>query len=251
LSKEIKARFVVEDYSQGSLLKVCPPVVAANNSLAPQPGYQTDQLTPEAAELIYSETKQMIEELMESAQQQSEQLLLQAKAQAQDILEKSQAEVEILKEQAYKTGFEQGYQDGYSRADEEVHKLQDQTKTLLETLLKDREEAFQRYEKEIVDLVILLTEKILGTAAETKPEIINHLVKKVLAEAGEAEKMTIKVNPIHVPYLGSFEKIQIVEDSSLLPGECVVVSENGFIESRISEQLAILKQTMLDVTGHA
>lgn len=257
LSKIIKARFVIEDCRQ----RMVNPVNLSNNSsLAVQANCQPEEFTAETAELIYSETKQMIEELMEDTQRQSDNLLLQAKAQAQDIVEKGQLEGEQLKDQAYKTGFEQGYQEGFANSEQEAIKLAEQTKALLETLVKDKAQIFQKYEHEMVDLVILLTEKILGTTAETKPEVINNIVKRVLAEVGEAEKIVIKVNPIHIPYLKSFDdqqldsqskKFQIIEDSTLQPGECMVISENGFIEARITEQLEVLKQTLLEVTGYA
>lgn len=257
LSKIIKARFVIEDNRQ----RITVPVGLNNNiSLATQAYSQPEELTAETAEIIYSETKQMIEELMETAQLQADNILLQAKAQAQDLIEKGQAEGEKLKDQAYQMGFEQGYKDGFLSAEHETKKLEEQLKDLLITLVKDKELTFQKYERQMVDLVILLTEKILGTTAETKPEIINHVVKKVLAEIGEAEKVVIKVNPIHIPYLSSFDdqqieninqKVQIVEDSALLPGECVVSCENGFIEAKIGEQLEALKQTLLEVKGHA
>lgn len=256
LSKIIKARFIVEDNRQ----RITVPVGLNNNlSLATQTNVRTEELTADAAEAIYSETKRMIEELMEAAQLEADNLLFQAKAQAQDVVERGQAEAEQLRDQAYQMGFEQGYKDGIASAEQETQKLEDQIKDLLVTLVKDKELTFQKYERQMVDLVILLTEKILGTTAETKPEIINHIVKKVLAEIGEAEKVVIKVNPIHVPYLSSFDdqqieninqKVQIVEDSALLPGECVVSSENGFIEAKIGEQLEALKQTLLEVSGY-
>jgi len=258
LSKVIKARFVIEGKSE-KLFHNSSPAVMNNGSLAVQET-QNDIFTRETAEQIYNETKQMIEELMEAAQQQAGEILLQAKSQAQDLVEKSQREIELLKDQAYQAGFEQGYQEGLHKAEEAAASLRQQAGQIIESLLKEREQAWKKYEKDIIELVILLTEKVIGTVAENKPEAIKNLVKKVLKETGEAEKLTVKVNPVHIPFLTVADiqpkdkpgsKIMILEEPSLQPGECIVVSENGSVEARISEQLDILKQTLLEVTGHA
>ncbi|MFY9174742.1 MAG: hypothetical protein WAO24_05280 [Peptococcia bacterium] len=33
--------------------------------------------------------------------------------------------------------------------------------------------------------------------------------------------------------------------------DCIIQTDNGFIEAKIDDQLAILRETILDVTGHA
>ncbi len=259
MSKIIKAQFVIED--TWSYPRKVPPVTGLDNgsSLAPQPEPQDTGLTPEMSEKIYNETKLMIEELMGEAQNEAEKILAEAKSQAEDLLEASRSEGEEIRQQAYKDGYEKGYQEGLEKSRSEMEKLSQQFRLLTENLAKEREELRKQYEQDLIDLVLLLTEKIIGTTAETKPEIISHIVSRVLNEAGEFEKAVIRVNPVHLSYLEHFnepnslyyQKVQLVEDTSLNPGECVVNCDNGFIEARISEQLEILKKSILDVTGHA
>lgn len=259
MSKVIKARFVIEDQNWKPRTAYGP---YSSQALSPaaDPVRESGHLTQEAAEEIYNDTKKMIEELMEDARNQAADLMFQAKASAQELIEKSQSEVENIKDQAYKLGYEQGYQAGKVQAEEDAASIRKQMRAVMEDLVLKKEEFLKEYEQEMVNLVILLTEKILGAAAEIKPEIINQIVKRVLREVGETERIIIKVNPIHIPYLDTFEdeqsnslekKIGIAEDSDLQPGECIVISDNGFIEAKIPQQLDILKQAMLDVTENA
>lgn len=260
MSKIIKARFVIEEKNHSPISSKNSAVIGDNSSLALQADSNVNAITPEVAESIYNETKQMIEELMEDAQNQADKLILQAKAEAQDQVEKAQTIVEELKEQGRKEGFEQGYQDGFVQSSAEVKEIANHMQEMLKKLIKDNEDARRKYEKDLIELIIVLTEKLIGTTVEIKPEIIKQIVKKVLTEAGDYEKIIVKVNPIHLPYLNANEelkaqsfgsKVQFAEDVTLDPGDCILINENGFIEARIDEQLAILKETILDVTDHA
>lgn len=258
MSKIIKARFVIEDqfnttYSIGNGLN-------NNSSLALQSDNYEDQITPETAENIYNETKEMIEELMEDALEKADKQILEAKAEAQEILEKTQASVGELEEKAHKEGYEKGYQVGFERSSQEITIVTNQMQELLHKLIAEDETARKNYEKDIVTLVMMLTEKIIGTVVELKPEIINQIVENILVEAGESAKLTVKVNPVHLPYLKANDdqlgqnlenKVLFAEDASLQPGDCVLLTDNGFIEAKIDEQLAILRETILEVTGHA
>ncbi len=261
MSKIIKARFIIEDNEYDLELKGNSNNTGLNNhSLTLQADSYEEPITPETAKMIYNETKDMIEELMEDAQEQADKLILQAKADAQAVLEKAQASAEELKETARQEGYDQGYREGFERSSQEANALTQQFHEFLGKIIQDKEAVQKKYEKDIVELVLMLTEKLVGTVVQLRPEIMQQIIEKILVEASENEKVTVKVNPLHLPYLIGTEeqagqsqnsKIQFIEDPALQPGDCIIQTDNGFIEAKIDDQLAILRETILDVTGHA
>lgn len=254
MSKIIKARFLLTEdrYHQPMSRAVLHPA-------ATDIGQGTNELTVKTAEEIFSETKMMMEEIVQEAQEEADNILLSARAQAQKLLEDAEAEADNLKEKAAREGFENGIMQGTQESQEKASMVLEQTAGLLEKLEKERVDILGKSEGVVLDLTFSLTEKVLGAALDIRPEIISGIIKKALSEVKDAEKVIVKVNPIHLPYLGiSGEKIsekqgylQFSEDTSLNPGDCVIVTENGYVEYKIDEQLTVLREALLEVTNDA
>jgi flagellar assembly protein FliH len=218
--------------------------------------HHNEELTKETVDVIYNETKVMLEELVARAQQKADDILLKAKEEAHSLIEKSLQDYQVVKDKAYKEGYDQGYEKGLEEAEAEIKKLGRETASLIASLKRQKEDLYRKQEKDVVELVIALTEKILGTVIETRPEVICQVIKNTLEHVRDAEKITVKVNPIHIPYLSGFEeqfkdvcpeKFKIAEDPNIKPGDCQVVTENGYLDSMLEEQLIQLKKALLEV----
>lgn len=258
MSKVIKACFVINDTrpNRPELNHKSSPETAIPCNAPQDEGH----LTREMAEAIYIDTKNKIEELIHEAQKRADNLILQARAQSQEEIERGQLESEGIRAEAYKDGFELGYQEGFAKAEGEIKVLGSQAAELFRRIQTDKDEYLRNQEEGIVDIIMILTEKILGTTVELKPEIIKHIVRKTLEEVKDSEKIHLRINPVHLPYISVYndhfndnltDKLQVIEDPSIKPGDCLIVTENGFVESRMDEQMVLLKQALLEVTGHA
>ena len=259
MSKIIKARFIIEDRINGSKQYNVPINSCHSSSLAIKEDCASEDLSVEAANEIYTETKKMIEDLMSDAQTQADLILISARTKAQALLDDSKKESEMLKNQQMDAGYHAGFNEGLAAAEKNAGKMAEEVRLLIEGIIKERERLSQKYERAIVDLVVLFTEKIIGTVLEEKPEIISQIVANVIHKAGDNEQFTIKVNPIHIPYLNDLTEknqdkknvnLQFVGDASLVPGDCVVIGENGFIEAKLVHELEALKRTLLDVNSY-
>ncbi|MDD2400839.1 MAG: FliH/SctL family protein [Clostridia bacterium] len=218
------------------------------------------KLTTEVANDIYIETKIMIEELVSEAQKNAEKIVCGAEEKASKLLEESKREIEEIKGKSYIEGMNSGYKDGTRKAEEELSSLVQTTNVMLAELVKVKEDYLKNNDEDILELVLLISEKIVRTVVETKPEVICEVVKNVLKRLKGSECITLKVNPIHVPYLDDYgeqgsefdkNKITIEEDSGLKPGECVIMTKNGYIEAIIDEQLTILKKALKEEINNA
>jgi len=245
LSKVIKARFVVND-EQGCLQAWASQKQPKKEEMHPQTPLQEDS----AAEL-YQETKALLEELLAEGQQKADQLILEAREQAAEHLERSRLESEAYKETAYQEGFERGYNEARDRFDEEMRSVRESFAALLTEFQLERKKRFAEQQKDIVELIFALMNKIVGIVVESAPEAMGVIIEDLLEQVKENEKVVVRVNPIHIPYLCGFgDKFQIIDDAEILPGNCQIITENGFIDSQIDEQLSLLKHALLEAVDH-
>lgn len=260
MSNIIKACFVVNDkrtsleYPRNHRRE---PALGPGYEPAPLP--EEEPLTQETADSIYEETKSAIEELILAAQKRAESIISHAQEEARGYLENSQKEAEEIREAAYQKGYKLGYQKGIA-IEKEFQSIYQQVSSVLEKIKEQQALTLKNQEKDIIELVMLLTEKIIGTIVEVRPEIISNIIKNTLEEVKDTENVVLKVNPVHLPYLTPFNErftevysgnLLIIDDPNMEPGDCLVSTENGFIEAKINEQLALLRQGLLEVSGHA
>lgn len=264
LSKIIKACFVKQEYIQGperfERKNTFKTVTAPFRTDIIAKAEPQEEFTKETATAIYLETKETINELITEAQKKAETIIFQAERKAEQLIVKGQAEYEKIKQNAYEEGSQAGYQDGAKNVEEESKAGAMQIETLITELGNLKKNYIGNHVEEILDLVLQISQKMINAAIEFKPEVICTIVKNVLEEAAEAESITLKVNPIHLPYLDvAYEnmqekkrsKVKIEQDPGIKPGDCLVVTENGFIDAQIDEQMLLLKQALKDEIGHA
>lgn len=255
MSKVIKACFVKQGFTSQSsemVKKVLTPSVPLNNENVSTNVHQ-DELTKETSKTIYLETKEMINELISEAEKKAQSILNEAEIQARELTIEKQKQCEELQMKAYEEGFQKGYQDSLKKGEEQVEQYQAQTLALIAEISTLKQNYLAEHADDILDLVFHISRKIINTAIEFKPELISSIVKKILEEACEEETLTIKVNPIHVPFLDlsgeglpdvKKNKIIVEPDPAIKPGDCVVVTDKGFIDAQIDEQLVYLKQLL-------
>lgn len=259
MSRVIKAYLVVND-TKKQLLRTSDKTEWKKEVHEQEQAKEQEGLTKEKADLIYQETKTAIEEMMASAHQEADSQLMRAKEKAQLILEECQKEIATLEEQHRQLGFKEGYTEGKKEADKEFNEAYEKIKELIKGICNEREKIQKRYERDIVELIMLMTEKVIGSVIEIKPEIINQIINNSLEKVKESETIVVRLNPIHIPYLNidseqcldRFQgRLQIVEDIEIEPGDCQVITDTGFLDSRINEQITLLKQSMLEVIDNA
>lgn len=257
MSKIIKAQFVVKTNFISKLNSEDEEKVVHIEQKAIE---DKEMLSRNETDNIYQETKAIIEELMSQAQKKADKIILQAKEKAFSIDEQSKLEAERIKNEAYNEGYALGYEAGEKKANLELESKYAQVMSLVESIRLEKEEHIKENKKDIIELIFTLLEKVIDTIVDVKPEIINNLIEKIIEHVQESEKITIKINPIHVPYLdNSIKKIQnscidqvkVIEDESLKIGDCLILTETGSVESIIEKQIDLLKDALLEEVTNA
>ncbi len=257
LSKVIKACFVKQGFTSQSsemVRKVSTPSVSLNNEIISTSECH-DEFTKETGKSIYLETKEMLNELIAEAEKRAESIISEAEMQARELMKNTKNECEELKEKACEEGFQNGYQESLKKGETQVEEFKAQTLELITEISTLKQNFLADHFDDILDLIFHISRKMINAAIEFKPELISAIVKKILEETNDEETLTIKVNPVHVPFLDIYgdnfpdvkrNKITVEPDPAIKPGDCIVVTDKGFIDAQIDEQLLYLKQLLKD-----
>ena len=243
-AEEYKARWEVEkkqmlDKAQAEANAI---VEKAKNDAFEEVKNQSNQ-----AQVIKQEAKDNAAEIIKNAQEQ-----------AQKIIEEAQAQQAQIEERASKEGYEKGHEEGYEVGKQEADRLISRVHSILEAVMQRREEILKETEQQIVELVILMARKVVKVLSDSQKSIVMNNVLLALKKVKGRGDVTIRVNLEDVKLTAEHTKdfiervehiqnISVVEDSSVEKGGCIVETDFGAIDARISSQLKELEDKILEV----
>lgn len=220
-----------------------------------------DEIVHKAEEAAFSEVKRQTDQaqiIKNDAEKQAEEIIKKAQEEAQSILEKARLDAEDIKDNNSKEGYEHGRQEGYAAGEDEVKRLIDRTHKILESVMVRREEILSETEQQIVELVILMARKVVKIISENQKSVVMANVLQALKKVKGRGEVKIRVNlkdvKLTTAHIQDFIKqveniqgIEVLEDSSVENGGCVVETDFGAIDARISSQLTELEQKILEI----
>jgi flagellar assembly protein FliH len=198
------------------------------------------------------------------ARKHGEALIRNAQEEARNYLSQAQAEAETLKETAFQEGYQEGCRVGKEETSAQLTAKMAPDIQNLNALLHSlsEQQAFFLLSQDIpiLEMVLAMTEKILGTAVALKPELIQSIIRNILNALNETGKILIRVNPVHMPYLNDHgaifdnidpDRLRIEEDPAIPPGGCHIETEMGFMDIDMDEQMETLKKALREEAYHA
>jgi flagellar assembly protein FliH len=195
------------------------------------------------------------------AEEDSENILSKANKQAQEIKDNSEAVFESERKEAQENGRKAGYEEGYAKGMDEVKRLVERTQTMLERAQDKRADILKEAEQEIVDLVLLIARKVIKVISENQREVIIENVKYALRNVRSKGNIIIRVNMADLKLATEHTKefialvegaksVQVVEDSNVDSGGCIIETDFGEIDARISSQLSELENKILEMSPY-
>lgn len=244
-AEEYKKQFEIE--KQGMLdeaqRKADEIVKKAEEAAFAEVKRQTDQ-----AQVIKTQAETEISKIKAEAQAEAERIIAEAQAERDKIINES-------KKQGYDTGYEAGYQDGQKEADRLVERMH----SILDNVMKRREEILSETEYQIVELVVLMARKVVKIISENQKTVIMNNVLQALKKVKGRGDVTIRVNladaKLTTEHIQDFidrveavKGITVVEDTTVEKGGCIVETDFGAIDARISSQLTELEQKIMEIS---
>ncbi|MDR3000051.1 MAG: hypothetical protein LBU89_02205 [Fibromonadaceae bacterium] len=184
------------------------------------------------------------------------------------------AEIANLKnkiENETKTAHNKGVQEGKSAGVAEGEKkalekwnadlkaLQENIAKEFENLAKQQKENFEKISAETTELALAIAKRIFCEEAAQNPNIITKVLKEAFTFLGQEEKLKVRLNPMDIasaeetesfwkPVMSSLKSIELIPDSAIEKGGCLLESENGSsVDMRLHTVLGHIEKTVKQI----
>lgn len=235
---------------------------AEKNLMLSQAQAQADQIVKKAEDTAFAEVKRQTDQaaiIKADAENEANAIIEKAKAEAEQIIADAQAERDKLQNEARNSGFDQGHIEGFDKGKAEVERLIERMHKILEAVMQRREEILQETESQIVELVILMSRKVIKILSENQKNVIMANTLAALKKVRNRGNVTLRVNledvklataniDEFIKHVENVQGITVLEDSSVEKGGCIVETDFGQIDARISSQLTELENKILEVS---
>lgn len=196
------------------------------------------------------------EKELQSARNEAKEIKAQARKEAQEEINKSIGAAKLLAQskatEAYQKGFEEGKKEGFEAGKKEVADTMLQAQAALEQALIERENLLNSSPQKVARLTLECVKEILDEEIKTNPEIVSSVVKKALEKAKGHQEVAVFVNPEDKPlvekntqlfagFVKDLDLLKIKSDSSIERGGCIIRTDLGTVDARISTQFETLK----------
>ena len=198
-------------------------------------------------------------EIKAKAETDAAEILTKARTEAEQIIAEAEAKKSQLETEAHENGFEAGRKAGYEDGVAEVNRLIERMHKMVESVMQRREEILSETESQIVELVILMARKVIKILSESQKNVVMANTLAALKKVKTRGNVTLRVNLEEVKlttdhiqefiqHVENIEAIKVLEDSSVEKGGCIVETDFGAIDARISSQLTELENKILELS---
>lgn len=221
-----------------------------------------DDIVKKAEEAAFAEVKRQTDQaqiIKSDAEQTASKIIEDAKLEAERIIQEANVEKENIKATAHQDGYKEGHEQGFVEGQNEVNRLVERIHKIVESVMVRREEILCETEQQIVELVLLMTRKVVKIISENQKTVVLSNVLAALKKIRTRGNITLRVNTedlkLTTAHVDEFIKrienvngISVIEDSSVDKGGCIVETDFGAIDARISSQLAELESKIMEIS---
>lgn len=223
---------------------------------------ETEEILARAREDAADETRRGEEEaqrIKDEAAAEAEKILAEAREKAARIEADSQAAFDAGRKAAEEEGRAAGREEGFTEGRAEVERLVERARTILERAQDKREEILIETEQQIIGLVLVIANKVIKIISENQRDVVIATVSEALRKVKGRGEITVRVNIADLELTTEHTKdfialvegaksLQVMEDSNIEPGGCVIETDFGEIDARISSQFEELKSRILEIS---
>ena len=195
------------------------------------------------------------DEILKEAQAKAEQILNDANAQAQEILKQANEQSESIRSEAYKEGFQEGNGAGYTEGLQKNAQIEHQLNERAKALEAEYEEKINTLEPVFVDTLTSIYEHVFHIQFEENKDIVFFLLQDAIRKIESSKDFLIHIAKEDYGYISMQKKellagighagnVEIIEDVTLEPGQCMIETGGGIFDCGIGTQLAGLTKEL-------
>ncbi|MDD5593667.1 MAG: FliH/SctL family protein [Candidatus Margulisbacteria bacterium] len=172
------------------------------------------------------------------------------KTEAQKIIERARQEADSVREEAREQGRREGRDESAARLEEAL--------ATLNSAIKERKQIIKDAEGELLRLSLKIAEQIIRSEVSLHRDVSLNIVSEAIGRVSDREQIIVRVNREDAEYLKRYKdrlsgmldgvkSFSIIEDSNVEPGGCVIETNLGFIDARISTKLKSIEEALQKV----
>jgi flagellar assembly protein FliH len=222
---------------------------------------EAEVIKKEAERVAFDEVKRknnQAQKIRQEAEDEAKRLLEEAKQQAAQLEGEIRGRVEKIGEEAREKGREEGREAGYQEGRSEVQRLIDNLQRIISAAIERRNLIIEESETQVINLVLLIAKKVIKVISENQKNVVINNVVQALRKLKSRGEVVIRVNladlELTSAHIADFMKmvenvksITVLEDSSVDRGGCILETDFGQVDARISSQLSEIEERILEL----
>jgi flagellar assembly protein FliH len=192
--------------------------------------------------------------------------------QVQQMIQQAETDVATVRREAQARGLEQGRQEGLRQAAEQIEKRATEIaaktskenlsttlpamKAAAEVLVIERDRWVSEWEGTAVRLAAAIAERLIKRQLNLKPDLVRDMIRSALQLAVGTPRIKLRVHADDAALLGEHAaevvralaacgEAQIVPDSGITRGGCVIETQHGTIDARLETLLERIVSELL------
>lgn len=168
----------------------------------------------------------------------------------------SEKEKKVINE-AREAGYKDGWDEGISKANGEVERLTERMHDMINSIINKRTSIFIEAEQQIISLVLSIARKVIKVLSENQKNVVINNVIHSLKKLSSRKNIVIRVNladlDLTTQYKEKFIKLaetdnlKILEDTTVDKGGCIIETDFGMLDARISSQLHEIEEKVQEM----
>ena len=186
-----------------------------------------------------------------------EELIEDARLQIEQMRQDAEAEIEAARQAGYEDGVNRGYSEGKAAAEAEMSRAWNQIGNAKAELEAEREQMIAELEPQFVDVITSIYEQIFKINLSSDKEMVITLLRDTMMKVESCKNYLVHVSPEDREYVVSHKEelmtssmpedatVDIIEDVTMKPGDCLIETSNGIYDCGLGTQLAELKKKLV------
>ncbi|MBF9016152.1 MULTISPECIES: flagellar assembly protein FliH [unclassified Oceanispirochaeta] len=220
-----------------------------------------DRIRKEAEETAFEEVRRKTDQASREkieAENEAARILEQAKSDVDKMISEARHQVSQIEEEARKKGEEAGREEGFQEGHKEAERLIERLHVIIDKAIEKREDMINEAETQMIDLVLLISRKVIKVISENQKNVVVNNIVQALRKLKSRGDVAVRVNladlDLATDHTRDFMKmvenvksITILEDTSVDPGGCIIETDFGQIDARITSQLKEIEEKIMEL----
>lgn len=237
----------------GAPFQVRIPIALQNSKL--QEEGQGIFVTPDEPEIT-----EKPEEIIERAHEEAAMIIKEAEYEARRIMDDAYTEAKekaaVMEEEAW----QKGYAEGIAAAQKQCEETIAEAEEIKESALVKHDEVLAGIEAELIDLVLDVSKKVIGSEIALNKENMVYLVKQAIDNCSNKNGIILKVSTEDYSYLNTnrdklaalidcADEIELKQETSLKQGACILETPFGSMDAGIQTKLKKIEEAFYELLG--